>query len=71
MRWVRGATDLAAAIAEMRRGTLTPLAYLRSIRPPIEWAVMALDDPLPAIVDVPSLLLRLRRREEAVRSAGS
>lgn len=69
-RWVRGMTDVAAAVAEIRAGKLGPLAYLYSLRPPIECAVLALDDPLPAIVDVPSLLLRLRHREDMIGRDG-
>lgn len=67
VRWVRGTTDLASALAEMRRGRLSLSAYLRSIRPPTEYAVLALDDPMPALIDIPSLLLRLRRREGEMR----
>ena len=67
VRWVHTVTDLPMALLEMRRRRLSPLAYLRSLRPPVEAAVFALDDPLPALVEVPMVLSLLwhRRREFA------
>lgn len=67
VRWVHTVTDLPMALLEMRRRRLPPLAYLRSLRPPIEAAVFALDDPLPALVEIPMVLYLLwhRRREFA------
>jgi len=53
VRWVRMITDVPAAIHEMVRGRLTPGAYVRSLRSPLEFSVMALDDPLPGLVEVP------------------
>jgi predicted ATP-grasp superfamily ATP-dependent carboligase len=53
VRWVRMSTDVPAAIHEMVRGRLTLGAYVRSLRSPIEFSVMALDDPLPGLVEVP------------------
>jgi D-aspartate ligase len=61
VRWVRGITDLLAAVTEIRRGRLSLGSYLRSLVPPIECAVFALDDPLPALLDAPSLLHRFWR----------
>jgi predicted ATP-grasp superfamily ATP-dependent carboligase len=61
-RWVRMGTDLLAAGAELRGRRLSPLAYLRSLRPPIEYAVFAADDPRPLASSVPSLVSRLLRR---------
>ena len=51
--WVRMSTDVPAAIHEILRGRLSAGAYLRSLRSPIEFSVMALDDPLPGILDLP------------------
>lgn len=53
VRWVRMSTDVPAAIHEMLRGRLSPGAYLRSLRVPIEFALMAPDDPLPGLLDLP------------------
>src|SRR6185503_2301026 len=53
VRWVRALTDVPTALRAIRAGQLSPLAYLWSIRPPIECAVLALDDPLPAVLEVP------------------
>jgi D-aspartate ligase len=49
VRWVRVATDVPAAVGELRAGRLSPREYLRSLRRPIEFAVFAPDDPLPAL----------------------
>lgn len=53
VRWLRLATDLLAAWHEMRQGKLSFGEYARSFRAPLEWAVFAADDPLPALVDLP------------------
>ena len=53
VRWVRVCTDVPAALQEMRRGRLNPWAYLGSMRGPVEFSVMALDDPLPGLLDLP------------------
>jgi predicted ATP-grasp superfamily ATP-dependent carboligase len=52
-RWVRMSTDIPAAIHEMLRGRLNLGAYLRSLRGPVEFALMAADDPLPGLLDLP------------------
>jgi predicted ATP-grasp superfamily ATP-dependent carboligase len=52
-RWVRMSTDLPAAIHEMLRGRLNLRAYFQSLRRPIEFALMAADDPLPGLLDLP------------------
>jgi predicted ATP-grasp superfamily ATP-dependent carboligase len=46
-------TDVPAAIHEMLRGRLNLGAYLRSLRSPVEFALMAADDPLPGLLDLP------------------
>jgi predicted ATP-grasp superfamily ATP-dependent carboligase len=68
VRWVRALTDVPAALAEFRRGRLSARAYLRSIRPPIECAIFALDDPLPALLDLPSFFWRSLRRAGGLKS---
>src|SRR2546425_1189608 len=55
VRWVRMVTDLPAVVGEIWRGQLSPRAYLQSLRGPLEFAVFAADDPLPALVEVPLL----------------
>jgi predicted ATP-grasp superfamily ATP-dependent carboligase len=58
VRWVRALTDVPTALGEIRGGRLGVADYLRSLRGPIEFAVLAPDDPLPALIEVP-LVLRL------------
>jgi D-aspartate ligase len=53
VRWVRGLTDVPTAIGAIRHGKLSAVHYLWSLRPPIECAVLALDDPLPALLELP------------------
>ncbi len=53
VRWMRLSTDIPAAIHEMLRGRLAPRAYLRSFRNPVQFALMAADDPLPGLLDLP------------------
>jgi Predicted ATP-grasp enzyme len=53
VRWVRVSTDLLAAAHGMLRGHLSLREYLRSLRDPIEFALMAADDPLPGLLDIP------------------
>jgi predicted ATP-grasp superfamily ATP-dependent carboligase len=63
IRWVRFSTDIPAALLEIGRSRSTLGAYLRSIAPPIEYAIFAWDDPFPALVDIPSVLYRVWRRK--------
>ena len=58
VHWVRMTTDLLAAAGEVRAGRLSLRSYVRSLRRPLEFAVFALDDPLPAFVG-PLLTARL------------
>src|SRR6266436_2838821 len=53
VHWVRMSTDVPAAIHEILRGRLSIRAYLRSLRGPVEFALMAADDPLPGLLDLP------------------
>jgi D-aspartate ligase len=65
VRWVHAVPDAAMAIKEIARGRLSPFRYLWSLRPPIEPAVFALDDPIPAVIELPMVLYLLwNRREE-------
>jgi D-aspartate ligase len=53
VRWVRMSTDLPAAFHEILRGRLNLGSYLRSLRAPLQFALMSLDDPLPGLMDLP------------------
>jgi predicted ATP-grasp superfamily ATP-dependent carboligase len=53
VRWMRMTTDLPAAIHEMLRRRLSLGAYLRSFQSPLQFSVMAADDPLPGLLDLP------------------
>ena len=62
-RWVRALTDVPAALSEIRAGRLSVGAYVSSLRGPIEYAVLAADDPLAALGEIPAALyLAWRRR---------
>lgn len=54
-RWIHLILDLPAACSELRAGRLTLSAYLRSLRPPLERAIIARDDPGPALLELPLL----------------
>jgi len=53
VRWIRMSTDVPAAIHEILRGRLSLGSYVRSLRSPVEFALMAADDPLPGLLDLP------------------
>jgi predicted ATP-grasp superfamily ATP-dependent carboligase len=67
VRWVRALTDVPVCLGELRAGRLAPGDYLRSLRGPIEFAILAGDDPIPALVELPAALALAwnRRRREA------
>ena len=73
VRWVRALTDVPTALGAIRVGALSPVDYLWSLRPPIECAVFALDDPLPALLEVPAMLHVAwgRRQLGAARAASA
>jgi D-aspartate ligase len=53
VRWVRMSTDVPAAFQEMLRGRLNLRSYVRSFRGPLQFALVAADDPLPGLMDLP------------------
>jgi len=53
VRWVRMSTDVAAAFHEILRGQLNVRGYLRSLQSPLEFALFAADDPMPALLELP------------------
>ena len=65
VRWVRALTDVPTVLGEIRAGRLSVGAYLRSIRRPIEFAILAADDPVPALIEVPAALALAWRRRTA------
>ena len=68
VRWVRVSTDVPAAIHEMLRGRLNLFSYLRSMRSPLEFALVKADDPLPGLLDLPLYAFKhLHNRFAAMR----
>jgi len=53
VRWVRMSTDVPAAFHEILRGRLNLGSYFRSLRSPLQFALVSLDDPLPGLMDLP------------------
>src|SRR5258708_10958236 len=53
VRWVRMSTDVPAALQEMLRGRLNLRSSLRSLRGPLQFALVSADDPLPGLMDLP------------------
>ena len=53
--WMYASRDILAAFAEISRGTLTVGDYLAGFRKQLAFAGFALDDPLPAIAELPLL----------------
>ena len=71
VRWVRALTDVPQAIGAIRAGRLSILEYLWSLRGPIEFAVLAADDPLPALLELPATAYLVWRRHVAARTTQS
>jgi D-aspartate ligase len=62
VRWLRAGPDLLAAAGEMRRGRLSPVGYAMSLRRPMVFAVLARDDPIPALASPAVAAYRLAHR---------
>ena len=71
IRWVRGLTDFPTVAKEIRARRLRLWTYLSSLKPPLEWAILAADDPLPAIVEVPETISIATRRGELKQDLAS
>jgi len=71
VRWVRALTDLPTALGEIRAGRLSIGAYLSSLRGPMEFAILAADDPIPAFVELPAALYLAWRRRAITRPEAS
>ena len=75
VKWLHLALDVPAAAGELWHGHLSPWTYLRSLSRVSEYAVLAKDDPLPAVREIPLLLASRCVRRTAknglpLRSAG-
>jgi len=62
VRWVRMATDVLAAASGLWQGSMTLRGYLDSLHPPREFSILAADDPLPALMEIPHLIAADFRR---------
>jgi D-aspartate ligase len=67
--WMYWPRDLAASVQMMLKGALSPLAYLASLAKVRAWALFSVDDPLPALVDIPFGLWRVLAKWISLRSA--
>lgn len=65
LQWMRALTDIPSSLQQLGRGQLRPWSYLRSWLGSKEFAIMAKDDAIPALVDLP-LLTRLSLRRKAL-----
>jgi predicted ATP-grasp superfamily ATP-dependent carboligase len=65
VRWVHAITDVPAAFAELRAGRLGVPKYIHGIFGGTEFAILSLDDPVPAILEIPMALSLLWRRKTA------
>jgi predicted ATP-grasp superfamily ATP-dependent carboligase len=59
---MRFCADLPIAISEIFKGRLSVWEYLESFRVPVESAIFAWDDPLPGLLELPSLATLLGKR---------
>jgi predicted ATP-grasp superfamily ATP-dependent carboligase len=55
LHWIHLRTDLPAVVQGIRRGVRPKLASFRSLGHQVEFAILAADDPIPALVDIPLL----------------
>jgi D-aspartate ligase len=67
VRWVRLATDIPAAVGEIRRRRLSLRGYVRSLFGPLELALFAWDDPLPALLSAPLRAYAIGKRVVRMR----
>ena len=54
VKWVRWPSDAAAADYFIKRGELSMLQWLYSIRPPLRWSVWSIADPAPYLGQLPA-----------------
>jgi predicted ATP-grasp superfamily ATP-dependent carboligase len=68
--WMHASRDILAACEEIGCGTLKLRDYFRSFCIPLAFANFAIDDPLPALVELPVAAFNRAARMVADRSAG-
>jgi predicted ATP-grasp superfamily ATP-dependent carboligase len=73
LAWTHASRDLVAAAQQIARGALRPRDYAASLARSARFAAFAMDDPAPALVDLPIVIARLltRRFTNAPRSAAA
>jgi predicted ATP-grasp superfamily ATP-dependent carboligase len=72
VHWVRMTTDVLAALQAFRRRNLSIYWYLKSLQRPMEFAIWTKDDPVPVLLEVPSLLYaRMKMRHATNHSTRS
>jgi predicted ATP-grasp superfamily ATP-dependent carboligase len=71
VRWIHFLPDLLGVLRSARAGNIAPRAYLRSVRFPLSSPIFAVDDPLPALAEVPLTMSQGWRRRWAQRTGES
>ncbi len=69
--WSHVSRDLVAAMQQIGRGSLSPLAYAGSLFKLRRFAAFALDDQLPAFADLPVLIPRMMKRRSVGEDVSS
>jgi predicted ATP-grasp superfamily ATP-dependent carboligase len=59
---MRLGTDIPVALQQLVRGTLSWKAYLRGLFSPQDSPIFAIDDPVPALLDVPLMAYLVAKR---------
>jgi len=62
VRWVRLSTDLPTSAREMLAGRMPLRSYLRTLVPPLEGPIAAWEDPLPGLMELPTVARHVARR---------
>jgi predicted ATP-grasp superfamily ATP-dependent carboligase/pyruvate/2-oxoglutarate dehydrogenase complex dihydrolipoamide dehydrogenase (E3) component len=60
-KWIHMLLDVPAGVNEVWSGRLSPGAYLKSVAQASEYAVLAKDDPLPAVAEIPLMMAAMWR----------
>jgi D-aspartate ligase len=71
VKWVRAVTDALVVLQQLRAGCFSLRDYVSSIRSPIERAIWARDDPLPAVFEIPALIYARYRIARSIRSTAN
>ena len=70
VRWIQCSTDIPDSLAEMARGELSPWEWLRSLPGTRVDGILAVDDPVPGLLDLGRALWRPVRRRFTHRDRG-